>query len=93
MIICTNKKGYNSLDISRTLSLLIDDATNKTSPIGGVTKPIVRFTHIMIAKCSGCIPNKTIVGAKIGPNTRIAGPASKNIPTTSNIILINSNNK
>jgi len=60
------------------------EATNNTSPIGGVASPTVRLTHITMAKCNGSIPSDCIVGASNGPSIRMAGPASKNIPTTNN---------
>jgi hypothetical protein len=48
--ISTAKKGSISLTILSIFSPEMLDATNNTNPIGGVAKPTVKFTHIMIAK-------------------------------------------
>ena len=67
-----------------------DDATNKLTPIGGVTKPIARFTTIITPKCIGSIPIAVTIGNKIGVKIRIAGVVSMTIPTISKNILITS---
>ena len=41
-----------------------DDATNKLTPIGGVTKPIARFTTIITPKMNGFIPIAVTIGNK-----------------------------
>lgn len=38
-------------------------ATNKLTPIGGVTKPMARFTTIIIPKWTGCTPRPPQSGA------------------------------
>ena len=67
-----------------------DDATNKLTPIGGVTKPIARFTTIMTPKWIGSIPIAVTIGSKIGVKIRIAGVVSITIPTISKNTLITS---
>ena len=40
-------------EIVSTFSPDTDDATNRTNPIGGVARPTVKFTDMIIAKCTG----------------------------------------
>ena len=47
-IISTAKKGNIALAIVSTLSPETEVATNKTNPIGGVARPTVKFTDIII---------------------------------------------
>ena len=49
-------RTYLALALVPTRSPATDDVTNSTRPIGGVARPIVRFTHMIIAKCTGCTP-------------------------------------
>ena len=49
-----------------------DEATKSTNPIGGVARPTVRLTLIMIAKCTESTPILTKIGPKIGPKIIIA---------------------
>ena len=49
-IISTAKKGKIALAIVSTLSPETEEATNKTKPIGGVARPTVKLTDIIIAK-------------------------------------------
>ena len=88
----TAKKGKIAFAIVSTLSPDTDDATNKTNPMGGVAKPTVKLTDIIIAKWTGCTPSSTKTGPRIGPNIIIAGPASRNIPTMNKSIFIKNNN-
>ena len=52
-IASTAKNGNIAFAIVSTLSPDTEDATNKTRPIGGVAKPTVKLTDIIIAKCTG----------------------------------------
>ena len=54
--ISTSKNGMMARAMLSTRSPDTDDATNSTKPIGGVASPTVRFTLIMMAKCTGSIP-------------------------------------
>ena len=76
-IASTAKKGNIAFAIVSTLSPDTDEATKRTSPIGGVANPTVKFTDMMIAKWTGWTPSSTKTGPKIGPKIIIAGPASK----------------
>ena len=49
----TAKKGRIAFAIVSTLSPETDDATKSTSPMGGVAKPTVKLTDMIIAKCTG----------------------------------------
>ncbi len=49
-IASTTKNGNIAFDIVSTLSPETEDATNNTQPIGGVAKPTVKLTDIIIAK-------------------------------------------
>jgi hypothetical protein len=49
-IASTAKNGNIAFDIVSTLSPETEDATNNTKPIGGVAKPTVKLTDIIIAK-------------------------------------------
>jgi hypothetical protein len=92
--ISTNKNGIIALAIASTRSPDTDDATKRTNPIGGVARPTVRLTLIIIAKWMGSTPRLTNIGPSIGPKMIIAGPASRNIPTIKSKMLIkNSNTK
>ena len=84
----TARKGRIALAIVSTFSPDTEEATNKTKPIGGVAKPTVRFTDIIIAKWTGWTPRSVKTGPRIGPKIIIAGPASRNIPTINNKIFI-----
>ena len=53
----TAKKGKIAFAIVSTLSPETEEATNKTNPMGGVAKPTVKLTDIIIAKCTGCKPS------------------------------------
>ena len=90
-IASTARNGNIAFDIVSTLSPETEDATNNTKPIGGVAKPTVKLTDIIIAKWTGCTPSSTNTGPSIGPKIIIAGPASKNMPTTNSKILIRNN--
>ena len=65
-----------------------DEATNRLTPIGGVTNPIARFTTMMIPKWMGSTPNTIAAGSKIGVSRMMAGVVSSTIPTNSRMILI-----
>ena len=80
-----------ALAIVSTLSPDTEEATNNTNPMGGVANPTVKLTDIIIAKWTGWTPSSTNTGPSIGPKIIIAGPASKNIPTTNNRIFIRNN--
>ena len=58
--------------------------------MGGVTKPMARFTHMMMPKWMGSTPMASATGSSTGVNTRIAGPVSMIMPTNSNSTLISS---
>ena len=49
-IASTAKKGNIAFAIVSTLSPETDDATKRTSPMGGVANPTVKLTYIIIAK-------------------------------------------
>lgn len=83
-------KGIAFCAIFMTGISVKDDATNKLTPIGGVTKPIARFTTIMTPKWIGSIPIAVTIGNKIGVKIRIAGVVSITIPTISKNALITS---
>jgi len=80
--ISTARNGRMARAIVVTRSPDTAEATNSTSPIGGVASPTVRFTHMMMAKCTLSTPSWVKTGARIGPRMMIAGPASRNMPTT-----------
>ena len=56
-------------------------ATNRLTPIGGVTNPIARLTTIMIPKWIEFMPTAVTIGRRIGVRIRIAGVVSITIPT------------
>jgi len=90
--ISTARNGKMAREIASTFSPETDEATNNTNPMGGVARPTVKLTDMMIAKCTGCTPMLMNMGARIGPRIIIAGPASRNIPTTNNSMLIRNSN-
>ena len=63
-------------------------ATNRFTPIGGVTNPIARFTIMTTPKWIGFIPMLCTIGSSIGLKIRIAGVVSITIPTISRKIFI-----
>ena len=63
-------------------------ATNRLTPIGGVTNPIARLTTIMIPKWIGFMPTAVTIGRRIGVRIRIAGVVSMTIPTIRRNTLI-----
>ena len=84
----TARKGRIAFEIDSILSPETEDATKRTSPMGGVARPTVRLTLIMMAKCTGCTPRFMKIGPSIGARIIIAGPASRNIPTKNSSRLI-----
>lgn len=49
----TAKNGRIAREIASTFTPDTDDATNNTRPMGGVAKPTVKLTDMIIAKCTG----------------------------------------
>ena len=49
----TARNGRIDFAIDSILSPETEEATKRTRPIGGVARPTVRFTLIIIAKCTG----------------------------------------
>ena len=66
-------------------------ATNRFTPIGGVTNPIARFTIMTTPKWIGFIPMLCTIGSRIGLKIRIAGVVSMTIPTMSRKMFITIN--
>lgn len=87
----TARNGSMAREMDSTRSPETDEATNNTNPMGGVARPTVKLTDIIIAKWTGWTPRLMNIGAKIGPRIIIAGPASKNIPTIKSKMLIRNN--
>ncbi len=86
--ISTARNGRIALAMDSTRSPETLEATNSTSPMGGVARPTVRFTLMIIAKCTGSTPRAMKIGARIGPRMMIAGPASRNMPMMNSRMLI-----
>ena len=82
------RNGRIAFEIDSIFSPETEEATKSTSPIGGVASPTVRLTLMIIAKWTGCTPKSVKIGPKIGARMMIAGPASRNIPTTNRRRLI-----
>ena len=55
---------------------------NSASPIGGVSRPIIRLNTTTMPRCTGSTPAATSGLAMIGAITRIAVVLSRNMPTT-----------
>ena len=49
----TARNGKIDFAMDSILSPETEEATKRTRPIGGVARPTVRFTLIIIAKCTG----------------------------------------
>ena len=82
--------GTACLAIAKIGNFVIELATNRFTPIGGVTNPIARFTTIITPKWIGSIPKPVAIGKKIGARIKIAGVVSIIIPTKSkNRLIIN----
>ena len=58
-------------------------ATNRLTPIGGVTNPMARLTTMITPNWIGFIPIACTIGSRIGVRIRIAGVVSMTIPTIS----------
>ena len=82
------RNGRIAFEIDSIFSPETEEATKSTSPIGGVASPTVRLTLMIIAKWTGCTPKSVKIGPKIGARMMMAGPASRNIPTTKRRRLI-----
>ena len=63
------------------------DTTYKTGPTGGVRFPIIKFRTTITPKCTGSIPNFSIIGKNIGANNIIEGVTVVIIPIKSSIQL------
>ena len=62
--------------------------TNSTPPTGGVIRPIVRFSTMAMAKCSGWMWNLSISGASTGTRMITAGSVSMKKPQISTKIAM-----
>ena len=83
--------GIALFAISTTGISVRELATKRFTPIGGVTKPIAKFTTIITPKWIGFIPNPSTIGRRIGVRIRMAGVVSITIPTSNNTRLITIN--
>ena len=61
---------------------------NRTVSTGGVIIPTAKFIQIIIPKCTGSTPSWVTTGINKGAIIIIAAPPSRNIPKSSNSILI-----
>lgn len=83
-------KGSETFAIRITGILVMELATNRLIPTGGVTKPTARFTTIMMPKWTRSTPMAVMTGARIGVRIRMAGAASITMPTKSRKMLTTS---
>ena len=88
--IMTTRYGVSARVICSMVCFVIADATNKLTPNGGEQKPIARLIVRTVPKWIGSIPKALAIGSNTGVNMTIAAIVSKNIPTISNAIFINS---
>ena len=73
-----------------TETSVMEAATNRLTPIGGVIKPMARFTTMMTPNWIGFTPMFVAIGNRIGVRIRIAGVVSMTIPTMSrNAFIMN----
>ena len=63
-------------------------ATNKSSPKGGVAKPIDKQHTIITPKCTGSTPIDCTAGSRMGDSITMAGPVSITIPSNKKITTI-----
>ena len=75
--------GIAFLAISMTGTSVSELATKRLTPIGGVTKPIARFTIMITPNWIGSMPIASMIGSRIGVRIRIAGVVSITMPTIS----------
>src|SRR5213078_3484043 len=67
-------------------------STNSTIPIGGCSKPIIRFNTITNPKWTGSIPSWWTTGISTGTSIRMAAVGSRKQPTNSINTLASSRN-
>ena len=84
--------GIRYLNICGTLIFAIDAVTNRHTPSGGVTIPIVKLTAIIMPKWIGSIPATRINGKNNGVKIDTALIVSINVPEISKTTLIINNN-
>src|SRR5699024_1505860 len=65
----------------------MDEATNRSTPTGGVTVPMLKFTVIITPNTNGSIPNDWAAGNNNAVNIGIAAAAFMNIPANRSNIL------
>ena len=76
-----------SSDSSRTRA-----STNSTMPIGGCSRPIIRFSTTIRPKCTGSMPSLSTTGISTGTAIRIAAVGSRKQPTNSSSRFASSRN-
>ena len=74
----------------RTGTPEMDWATYRFTPTGGVTKPMARFTIMMMPKCTGSTPTAWARGSMTGVKIRMLGEVSIIMPSTSKIRFMSS---
>ena len=57
------------------------EATNRSTPTGGVIQPMARFVTMITPKKTGSIPSLTTIGTRIGVRMVIAADAFRSTPT------------
>ena len=87
MAISITIKGWITLYIRVRLILAILETTNNTIPIGGVIRPIQRFTTTINPKRNGSMPIITAAGLNIGTKIISAAVKSSKLPAINNKIL------
>lgn len=71
----------------------MEDVTNKQTPSGGVTIPIVKFTDKIIPKWIGSMPAANASGKNNGVKIDTALIVSMNVPAISKMTFINKSNR
>ena len=74
--------GKIALDSRSTEKFVIPHVMYRINASGGVAKPMIKLTHMMMAKCRGWTPMLMAAGAKTGPRMRIETAGSMTIHTT-----------
>jgi hypothetical protein len=85
--ICTKTNGIMAMDMSSTEVFARGTAAKRVVPTGGVPRPMIKFTTITNAKCSGWTPTAIAILLRIGPRIKILAVTSNNIPAKSIIMF------
>ena len=83
-----NTNGSTAFPMRVTLAPLIDEATKRHTPTGGVSVPMTTFIRTITPNVIGDTPTEAMTGINIGTNISISARPSINIPPIRKIMFM-----